>query len=73
MTESRLKMMSSSMIWMIALQTEETRPASRSMLVALEAAMDLPRGLREEEEPADDEDEVAARRTDGRRSRRAAR
>ena len=31
------------------------------MLVALEAAVDLPRGLREEEEPADDEDDVAAR------------
>ncbi len=60
MTESRLKMMSSSMIWMIVPQKELARPGFADVVVALHAAVDLPGGLGDEEEAAHDEDDVAA-------------
>ncbi len=42
MTESRLKMMSSSMIWTMTLQKEVHRTGLAHVLVALHAAVDLP-------------------------------
>ena len=61
MTESSEKTMSSSMIWISTLRERRRHPGGRLALLALQPLVDLVGALGQEEQPADQEHQVAAR------------
>ena len=72
MTESRLKTMSSSMIWTITPPNDDGLAGLAHVLLALHAAVDLPGRLGQQEQATAEQDEVATRERHAQRSRTAA-